>query len=179
MRLLSAPRILNGLHAVYDLTTSNKTYSVRGMVVHNSPFCSLADGKIFPIDSGPRPPAHPNCRSTVILVGKGETAAEVQAGLTPRPAVEAKSKEQMDKQGIRTKGGTYRGASVTDRSPLEGAKTNATTYEGWLKDQPKYYQEKILGISATEEFRSGKSLSAVLKNRNSAINFDSLEEALN
>ena len=140
---------------VYNLAVENdETYIANGIIVHN-------------------------CRSTIILVGKGETAAEVQAGLTPRPAVEAKSKEQMDKQGIRTKGGNYRGASVTDRSPLKGTQTNATTYEGWLKDQPKYYQEKILGISATEEFRSGKSLSAVLKNRNSAINFDSLEEALN
>ena len=150
-----------------------------------SDFCMVADGKVFPIDEGPRPPAHPNCRSTIILVGKDESIADVQNGLTPRPAVEAKSKEALDRQGLRTApsaanpSGRPRGPSISDRSPLKGTQTNATTYEGWLKDQPKYYQEAILGKSATAEFRSGKSLSAVLKNRNSAINFESLEEALN
>lgn len=33
--------------------------------------CRARDGKIYPIDSGPRPPAHPNCRSTVRTILKG------------------------------------------------------------------------------------------------------------
>lgn len=28
--------------------------------------CAGLDGKVFPVDGGPRPPAHPNCRSTTI-----------------------------------------------------------------------------------------------------------------
>jgi len=31
-----------------------------------SEICAGRDGKVYPVDSGPRPPAHPNCRSTTI-----------------------------------------------------------------------------------------------------------------
>lgn len=30
--------------------------------------CAGLDGRVFPIDKGPRPPAHPNCRSTMVAV---------------------------------------------------------------------------------------------------------------
>lgn len=40
-----------------------------------SPVCISRDGKIYPIDSGPRPPAHYNCRSTTSLVIAGERPA--------------------------------------------------------------------------------------------------------
>lgn len=33
--------------------------------------CRGRDGKVYPVDSGPRPPAHPNCRSTVRTILKG------------------------------------------------------------------------------------------------------------
>jgi SPP1 gp7 family putative phage head morphogenesis protein len=33
--------------------------------------CASRDGKIYPVDSGPRPPAHPNCRSVVRKILKG------------------------------------------------------------------------------------------------------------
>lgn len=35
-----------------------------------STICASLDGKVFPIDKGPRPPAHPNCRSTMTAVLK-------------------------------------------------------------------------------------------------------------
>lgn len=44
--------------------------------------CASRDGKVYPVDSGPRPPAHPNCRSTTapVIVGlepvKRQTYAE-------------------------------------------------------------------------------------------------------
>lgn len=31
-----------------------------------SEVCAGRDGNVYPVDSGPRPPAHPNCRSTII-----------------------------------------------------------------------------------------------------------------
>ncbi|MEE7478438.1 minor capsid protein [Methylobacterium hispanicum] len=37
--------------------------------------CRGRDGKVFPIDSGPRPPAHIRCRSTMTAVLKGEPDA--------------------------------------------------------------------------------------------------------
>jgi SPP1 gp7 family putative phage head morphogenesis protein len=37
-----------------------------------SAVCRARDDEIFPVDSGPRPPAHPNCRSTTVAVLRGE-----------------------------------------------------------------------------------------------------------
>ena len=37
-----------------------------------SAVCRAFDDQTFPVDSGPRPPAHPNCRSTTIPIFKGD-----------------------------------------------------------------------------------------------------------
>lgn len=36
-----------------------------------TPICQQRDGEVYPLDKGPRPPAHVNCRSTVVPVVKG------------------------------------------------------------------------------------------------------------
>lgn len=36
-----------------------------------SPICRARDGKVYRPDDGPRPPAHPNCRSTITYIIKG------------------------------------------------------------------------------------------------------------
>lgn len=41
-----------------------------------SPICRARDGELFDVDNGPRPPAHPNCRSTTVPVFKGEEPIE-------------------------------------------------------------------------------------------------------
>ena len=116
-------RVLNnGATSTNQIANSSKQEVFKGAKRHadrvmwnstldpiTSDFCILADGKVFPIDRGPRPPAHPNCRSTILLIGKGESAAAVRDDLIPRPAVEATSKDKIDKYGVRTKkyGGNY------------------------------------------------------------------------
>lgn len=35
-----------------------------------SQICRSLSGKVFPVDSGPRPPMHPNCRSSFVLITK-------------------------------------------------------------------------------------------------------------
>ena len=49
-----------------------------------TPFCRSIDHQVYPVDSGPRPPFHPNCRTSFILLtkfsamfGKGATRASV------------------------------------------------------------------------------------------------------
>jgi hypothetical protein len=139
---------------VFNLAVENdETYIANGVVVHN-------------------------CRSSIILIGKNETAQQVRDDIDTRPSVVPKGEEQFDKQGLRTRTGKIRKPSRTDRSPLKGQATHKQTYASWLEVQPKYYQEAILGKAATKEFRSGKSLNSVLKSRNSAIDFSSLNEAL-
>lgn len=48
---------------VYNLQTGLGMYIADGFVVHN---CASRDGKVYPIDSGPRPPAHVGCRSVTV-----------------------------------------------------------------------------------------------------------------
>lgn len=144
-----------------------------------SPFCQAADGRVFPLNSGPRPPAHPRCRSTVVLVGKDQNIDKLKSDLTPRAAVEAKSKAALDKQGLTTRNNKVRKPSRTNRSPLKGTTTNATSYENWMGQQPNYYQDKVLGKNAAKRLRNGESLTAVLQDTRSSIDFSSLKEALN
>lgn len=61
---------------------SQETYRAMGDLVEavewvstldarTSVVCAGRDGKVYPLEAGPRPPAHPNCRSTVIPRIKG------------------------------------------------------------------------------------------------------------
>lgn len=69
--------------------------------------CAARDGKEYPMNEGPRPPAHPNCRSQITAVLDG----------FPAP----------------------------DR----------TTYEDWLKRQPKEFQDEVLGPTRAKAWRAG------------------------
>jgi SPP1 gp7 family putative phage head morphogenesis protein len=57
---------------------------------HTTPICRELDDQIFPLDKGPRPPAHYNCRSTVAPVLKtfeelfGKTKAALPTTTTPK-----------------------------------------------------------------------------------------------
>lgn len=51
-----------------------------------SPICRVRDGKIYPVDSGPRPPAHFNCRSRVVpYLGPSETVGTRASQFGPVP----------------------------------------------------------------------------------------------
>lgn len=45
-----------------------------------TPICQERDGEIFPVDSGPRPPAHINCRSTIVPLLKNAAALGLPPG---------------------------------------------------------------------------------------------------
>jgi hypothetical protein len=60
-------RVENAACHVYNLQTSLGYYIAGGLIVHN---CRSRDGERYPVDSGPRPPAHPGCRSIVTEVLK-------------------------------------------------------------------------------------------------------------
>ena len=45
--------------------------------------CKSLDGTVFPLDSGPRPPLHPNCRSSVIALTTSPSRMGVVAFLKP------------------------------------------------------------------------------------------------
>ena len=90
--------------------------------------CRSLDGQVFPVDSGPRPPAHWGCRSTTKPIVKKEFSV-LKDVKTERPGV-ADGKVQ-DVKGT-------------------------ATYNSWLKKQSPEFQDEVLGETKGKLFRSGK-----------------------
>lgn len=92
-----------------------------------SPVCRARDGKIYPLTTGPRPPAHWNCRSTMTPVLK--SWKELGFDLEETPA--------------------------STRASLDGQVPADMTYQQWLRKQPAARQDEILGVSKGKLFRDG------------------------
>ena len=90
--------------------------------------CISRDGQMYPLDSGPRPPAHPNCRSTTVPVLKSWKELGINLDEAPE--------------------GT--------RASMDGQVPASETYQTWLKRQPFAFQDDVLGPSRANLFRSGK-----------------------
>lgn len=90
--------------------------------------CRTLDGRTFPIDKGPRPPIHINCRSTTVAV--------------------------LDDRFDFLREGAKRAARDPATGQIKRVDSNETYY-GWLKKQPKSFQESVLGKSRTELLRKG------------------------
>lgn len=143
-----------------------------------SDFCMLHDGKIFPLDKGPRPPAHPNCRSQVVPVLSDESNQAALRDIGPRPSVVPKSKDFVSGDAF-TSTGKKRKPSRNKRSPFTGKQVTNTTYETWLKTQPAEYQNLILGKQGGKKFRSGDNLKKVITDKNNTLDISGLKEAIN
>lgn len=103
-----------------------------------SPICQSRDGKTYDINEGPRPPAHPNCRSTTAPV--------------------LKSWEELSKDPkIKGRGGkkTLEKISPGTRASMTGQVSADLTYPQWLKRQSTEMQNDILGITRAKLFRKG------------------------
>lgn len=92
-----------------------------------SPICQSRDGEVFEVDSGPRPPAHPNCRSSTVPV--------------------LKSWKEM---GINLKE-----APEGTRASMDGQVPASMTYNEWLRKQPVYVQDDVLGKTKAKLYRDG------------------------
>lgn len=92
-----------------------------------SDVCKSLDGRVFELEQGPMPPAHPNCRSTTVPVTK--TFREM--GI------------DVDEFG----GG--------ERASTNGPVDAGLTYFEWLKRQPAEFQDEALGPVRAALFRKG------------------------
>jgi SPP1 gp7 family putative phage head morphogenesis protein len=92
-----------------------------------SAICRSLDGQVFPVDSGQRPPAHPNCRSTTV------------------PVIDKRFKIMDDDDAFRPAKG------ADGREEAKGT----DTYGTWLKRQPASFQDDILGKDKGKLFRQG------------------------
>ncbi|WP_206615001.1 minor capsid protein [Mesobaculum littorinae] len=89
--------------------------------------CASRDGQTFPVDSGPRPPAHINCRSTTVPVTKSwrELGFDIDE-LEP-----------------------------ATRASMNGQVPASQTYGEWLRKQPAEFQDEVLGRGKGALFRTG------------------------
>lgn len=87
--------------------------------------CRSMDKRRFPVNSGPRPPFHPNCRTTFILLTK---LSEMFAKGATRASVGADGAGQVS-------------ASLD--------------YYHWLKQQPESFQDVAIGPVRAKLFREG------------------------
>lgn len=116
----------------------NATYAANSEVIkgvrwvstldtRTSLICADRDGDVYPIDSGPRPPAHPNCRSSTAPVLKSWQEMGIDLAEAPE----------------------------STRASMDGQVPASLTYEDWLKKQPAAIQDEALGPSRAALFRSG------------------------
>lgn len=115
-----------------------------------SSVCQARDGDVFPVDKGPRPPAHFNCRSRMapVLVSAWEAL-----GL---------SRDEIDEGS---------------RSSMDGQIPASTTFQQWLKDKPAEFQDEVLGSTKGRLFRSGgMSLDRFVDSKGRSYNIDELRK---
>ena len=94
--------------------------------------CMSRDGETYPIDDGPRPPAHINCRSIMVPITRtwDELAPSARDALGDLPPAQ--------------------------RSALGGPVPTDMNYGEWIRTQPIAIQEDALGKTRAALFRSGR-----------------------
>ncbi|WP_313040730.1 minor capsid protein [Sphingobium yanoikuyae] len=90
--------------------------------------CASLDGKTFPIGEGPIPPRHIRCRSISVAVTKSFRELGID-------------KDELSKAG---------------RASMDGQIADAPRFAEWLKRKGTDMQDKLLGPTRAELFRSGK-----------------------
>lgn len=116
-----------------------------------SQICRSLDGQVFQFGAGPIPPAHPNCRSSIIAEMLGRW---LKRGPTGRFA-------KRDER-------TAKGAA--GREKVDGT----VTYYEWLKTQPEAFQNDALGVTRATLFRKGGLSATAFAKLNLGRNFQPL-----
>lgn len=150
--------------------------------------CGSRDGNIYPVSSGPRPPAHWNCRSTMVPVVKGIALVTERPSVedTRRPAERNKAFRQEAKQNA---GSSWKDMSLAERNAAMkqvrqrwidekiGHESAKTTYEEWLRGKSASFQAEILGVDKSKLFRDGKlPLDRFIDNSGHEYTLDQLRE---
>lgn len=90
--------------------------------------CQAIDGQVFPLDSGPRPPAHWGCRSTVVAA--------------------------LDSRFSALEEGGTRSARDPETGKVESVPASMSYYQ-WLRQQPAEVQDSIIGPTRGKLLRDG------------------------
>ena len=92
-----------------------------------SAICRGRDGMVFKVDKGPRPPAHPNCRSSTV------------------PVLKSWRELGIDRKDL----------PAGTRASMNGEVPADINYSDWLRKQPLTVQNDVLGIRKAQLFRKG------------------------
>lgn len=129
--------------------------------------CASRDGQVYPVDSGPRPPAHVNCRSTTSPVTKSWRELSRNGALDPGRG--STNVDTLFRKRLRERGIT---GSEADRilrrrrASMNGDVPEALSYNEFLRRQPAGFQNDVLGPTKAKLFREGDvSLDRFVDNR--------------
>lgn len=141
----------SGARETFGLANQDIVVGVRWVSVLDSRTslqCASLSGKVFRLGEGPRPPAHPRCRSTVVMIQR--TAEELLSGrrddVTPA---------YLDAAGKRAVASATQPGADTRSETIQEYRAS-TTFGGWLKQQPAVTQDRVLGRTRGLLFRQGK-----------------------
>lgn len=121
-----------------------------------SAICQARDGQTYPVGEGPRPPAHPNCRSLMTPVVKSWDELAPPGRLKPSrgsTGMDAMFDKQLKARGF----STDKIATIkrNTRSSLNGQVPDDLSYQDWLHRQPVGFQNEVLGKTRGKLFRKG------------------------
>lgn len=115
-----------------------------------SVICVSLDGRVYKVGEGPRPPAHPNCRSVIAPITKGHDALR--------------------------RAGVIRGGSRAARGPngFTGKVPDEVSFDEWLRRQPEDFQDDVLGPGRAKLFREGLKADRFIDDQNRVLTLDEL-----
>lgn len=108
--------------------------------------CAGLDGRTFPVNEGPRPPAHFNCRSTTVPVVKSLKELGFDAKALP----------------------------ASTRASMNGEVPDTETYGKWLKRQDESVQREVLGKARFELFQKGTPIDRFTDDKFNVLSLDQL-----
>ena len=128
--------------------------------------CAGRDGSLYPINSGPRPPAHWACRSTTIptmdgikLVGDRPTITDTRTRQKREVDFRQQAKERYGSEWksmtAKERNAAISGIRKKWANENIGATPKTTTYQDWLKRQSAAFQDDVLGPARGKLFRDG------------------------
>lgn len=153
-----------------------------------SPVCQSRDGEVYPIDEGPRPPAHPGCRSTMVPVLRGEAIVGERPTVTD---TRTRRKREIDFRAEAKKEAgpeKWKDMGETGRQSLISAKRKQWTkdnigqtpsnenYQAFLKRQSAGFQDEVLGPARATLFREGVTLDKFVDGSGKQYNLTQLKE---
>lgn len=112
--------------------------------------CASLDGSVHPIGSGPIPPRHIRCRSITVAVTKSFRELGVNADELP----------------------------AAKRASMDGQVEGGTRFADWLRSKDEATQQKVLGKTRADLFRSNKlDLDQFTKSDGTVLTLDELKAA--